>query len=239
MIQPHWQKIIEQEQSQDYYCQLQCKIAEQRAQGIQIFPRQNDVFRAFEFQDLADIKVVILGQDPYHGIGAVRDNNNIPQAHGLAFSVQAGTKVPPSLVNIYKELTTDIEGFITPNHGSLTTWAEQGVLLLNTVLTVQQGQAHSHAKLGWETFTDKIIEQINQHNNGCVFMLWGAHAQKKAEQKGNSINTRKHLVLHAPHPSPLSAYRGFFGCQHFSKANTWLKDHNKKIISWHIPNQNK
>ena len=227
MIKPYWQQIFKQEQSQDYYCQLQTEIAEQRAQGITIFPEQDDVFRAFEFCDLADINVVILGQDPYHGMV-----DQIPQAHGLAFSVQNGIKVPPSLVNIYKELTTDIEGFVTPNHGNLTAWAEQGVLLLNTVLTVQQGKAHSHAKLGWETYTDKIIEQINQHNEACVFMLWGAHAQKK----GRTIDERKHLILTGPHPSPLSAYRGFFGCQHFSKANVWLVNHHKSAIDWRLPN---
>lgn len=227
MIKPSWQKIIKQEQSQDYFCKLQGEIAKQKAQGIQIFPEQSDVFRAFEFNDLADIKVVILGQDPYHGIA-----NDIsgfqPQAHGLAFSVQEGIKTPPSLVNIYKELNTDINGFVTPKHGNLTAWAEQGVLLLNTVLTVQQGQAHSHAKLGWETFTDTIIEQINQHNEGCVFILWGAHAQKK----GRNIDENKHLILNGPHPSPLSAYRGFFGCKHFSKANAWLSSQGKAAINW-------
>lgn len=230
MIKPSWQKIIEQEQSQDYYGQLAAEIAKQRTQGIAVFPRPEDVFRAFEFSDLADVKVVILGQDPYHGIA-----NEKIQAHGLAFSVQKGLKVPPSLVNIYKELTTDIEGFIAPKHGNLTTWAEQGVLLLNTVLTVQQGQAHSHAKLGWETFTDKIIAALNQHNNGCVFILWGAHAQKKVQKKGlkdNGIDASTHLILNGPHPSPLSAYRGFFGCQHFSKANTWLREKGKKEINW-------
>ncbi len=231
MIKPHWQQIIKQEQSEDYFCQLQTEIAKQRAQGISIFPQQEDIFRAFEFNDLADINVVILGQDPYHGIAG-----DIPQAHGLAFSVpftadNGKVKIPPSLVNIYKELSTDIEGFTTPNHGNLTTWAQQGVLLLNTVLTVQQGQAHSHAKLGWETFTDKIIAQINQHNAGCVFILWGAHAQKKT-LKGAGIGDNKHLVLNGPHPSPLSAYRGFFGCKHFSKANAWLIKKGKQAIDW-------
>ncbi len=224
MIKPYWQQIIKQEQSQDYFCQLQAEIAKQRAQGISIFPTQEDVFHAFEFTDLADINVVILGQDPYHGIS----KDNTPQAHGLAFSVQNGVKIPPSLVNIYKELTKDIDSFVTPNHGNLTAWAQQGVLLLNTVLTVQQGQAHSHAKLGWETFTDKIIDQINQYNDGCVFILWGAHAQKK----GRNIDENKHLTLNGPHPSPLSAYRGFFGCQHFSKANDWLAQKGKETISW-------
>ncbi len=231
MIKPHWQQIIEQEQQQDYYCQLQESIAQQRAQGITIFPEENDVFHAFEFCDLADVKVVVLGQDPYHGVGK-GDYCNQPQAHGLAFSVTTNIKTPPSLVNIYKELVTDIKGFITPTHGNLTSWAEQGVLLLNTVLTVQQGQAHSHAKLGWERFTDEIISQINQYNDGCVFILWGAHAQKK----GRSIDGSKHLVLNGPHPSPLSAYRGFFGCQHFSKANTWLLNQGKSAIDWRLNN---
>ena len=231
MIKPHWQQIIEQEKLQDYYCQLQGNITEQRAQGITIFPEENDVFNAFEFCDLADVKVVVLGQDPYHGIGK-GDYCHQPQAHGLAFSVTTNIKIPPSLVNIYKELVTDIEGFITPTHGNLISWAEQGVLLLNTVLTVRQGQAHSHAKLGWERFTDKIIAEINQHNDGCVFILWGAHAQKK----GRSIDASKHLVLNGPHPSPLSAYRGFFGCQHFSKANDWLLTQGKSAIDWRLNN---
>ena len=145
--------------------------------------------------------------------------------------MQAGVKVPPSLVNIYKELTNEFSDFKKPNHGCLTQWAEQGVLLLNTVLTVKKAQAHSHAKLGWETFTDAVINSINEENRGCVFLLWGAHAQKK----GKSINTDKHLVLNGPHPSPLSAYRGFFGCQHFSKANEWLSSKNRQEINWHLP----
>ncbi|MDP7591699.1 MAG: uracil-DNA glycosylase [Litorilituus sp.] len=221
MKKPYWQQLIKQEQSQAYYGQLQVQISEQRAQGITIFPEEKNVFRAFEFEDLPNIKVVILGQDPYHGEH---------QAHGLAFSVQQEIKVPPSLMNIFKELTADINEFTTPKHGDLTAWAQQGVLLLNTVLTVEQGQAHSHAKLGWETFTDRVIEALNQHNHGCVFMLWGAHAQKK----GRNIDQSKHLVLNAPHPSPLSAYRGFWGCQHFSKANTWLKSKHKQVIDWCI-----
>lgn len=219
MSKPLWQQLIEHEQSEDYFCQLQTEIAAQRAQGIAIYPEDADVYHAFEFTDIADIKVVILGQDPYHGEH---------QAHGLAFSVQQGIKVPPSLVNIYKELTTDIDDFVTPSHGDLTSWAQQGVLLLNTVLTVKQAQAHSHAKLGWETFTDHVIDYINQHNKGCVFILWGAHAQKK----GRNIDESLHLVLNGPHPSPLSAYRGFFGCQHFSKANAWLVVNGRKAVNW-------
>lgn len=218
-IQSDWQPLFEAEQAKPYYQALIADIAEQRTQGNVIYPPQIEVFSAFELTALADIKVVILGQDPYHGEG---------QAHGLAFSVQPGIKVPPSLKNIYKELTTDIDSFEVPEHGYLLNWAEQGVLLLNTVLTVKQAQAHSHAKLGWETFTDAVIAHINQHNNGCVFMLWGGHAKKK----GNNIDADKHCILTAPHPSPLSVYRGFYGCKHFSKANKWLAEKNKAGVNW-------
>jgi uracil-DNA glycosylase len=225
-LKPQWQKIIAREQQQDYFQQLSKEIALQRANGEVILPAEEDVFNAFSTLDLANVKVVILGQDPYHGLGKSGES----QAHGLAFSVRKGIKVPPSLANIYKELKQDITDFSTPHHGYLHEWAQQGVLLLNTVLTVKQGQAHSHAKLGWEHFTNKIIAEINQHNAGCVFLLWGSHAQKK----GKNIDQQKHLVLNGPHPSPLSAYRGFFGCQHFSKANLWLKAHNKTAINWQI-----
>lgn len=225
-LKSQWQEIVSQEQQQAYFQKLSENIAQQRADGEVIFPVESDVFSAFSTVDLADVKVVILGQDPYHGVGA----NGESQAHGLAFSVQKGIKVPPSLVNIYKELTQDIAEFTTPKHGYLIDWAKQGVLLLNTVLTVKQGQAHSHAKLGWEIFTDNIIAQLNEHNAGCVFMLWGSHAQKK----GKNINQQKHLVLNGPHPSPLSAYRGFFGCQHFSKANHWLSEQKKSPIDWQV-----
>ena len=225
-LKSQWQEIVSQEQQQAYFQKLSENVAQQRADGEVIFPVENDVFSAFSTVDLADVKVVILGQDPYHGVGA----NGESQAHGLAFSVRKGIKVPPSLVNIYKELTQDIAEFTTPKHGYLIDWAKQGVLLLNTVLTVKQGQAHSHAKLGWETFTDNIIAKLNEHNAGCVFMLWGSHAQKK----GKNINQQKHLVLNGPHPSPLSAYRGFFGCQHFSKANHWLSEQKKSPIDWRV-----
>jgi uracil-DNA glycosylase len=221
-IKPQWQKLINEEQAKPYYKQLDKDISQQRTDGENIFPSQSDVFNAFCYQDLQETKVVILGQDPYHG-----EN----QAHGLAFSVQANIKIPPSLVNIYKELDSEFPHFNKPTHGCLTTWAEQGVLLLNTVLTVKQAQAHSHAKLGWETFTDAVISTLNEKNNGCVFLLWGTHAQKK----GKNINTEKHLVLNGPHPSPLSAYRGFFGCQHFSKANTWLASKKIQQINWQLP----
>lgn len=222
MIKPQWQQLINREAKQNYFKELEHEVAKQRASDISIFPAERDVFSAFNYVDLVDVKIVILGQDPYHG----KD-----QAHGLAFSVQDGIKVPPSLVNIYKELLTDIKDFTAPKHGCLTDWAEQGVLLLNTVLTVQQGNAHSHAKLGWETFTEQVINEVNEHNEGCVFILWGAHAHKK----GKNINQEKHLVLMGPHPSPLSAYRGFFGCQHFSQANTWLTQHGIDPINWLLP----
>lgn len=225
-LKPHWQKIIANEQQQDYFQKLSTEVSQQRSNGEVILPLEADVFSAFSSIDLADVKVVILGQDPYHGLG----KNGESQAHGLAFSVRKGIKVPPSLVNIYKELAQDITDFKTPSHGYLVEWAEQGVLLLNTVLTVKQGQAHSHAKLGWEIFTDNIITELNKHNAGCVFLLWGSHAQKK----GKSIDKNKHYVLNGPHPSPLSAYRGFFGCQHFSKANQWLKSQNKSMINWQV-----
>lgn len=222
MIKPHWQQLINTESQKDYFQSLSQEIAAQRLSGMTIFPVEEAVFNAFNYADLSDVKVVILGQDPYHGEG---------QAHGLAFSVQHGIKIPPSLVNIYKELETDINGFIKPKHGCLTRWAEQGVLLLNTVLTVQQAKAHSHAKLGWETFTEKVIEALNEKNDGCVFILWGAHAHKK----GKKINQEKHKVLAGPHPSPLSAYRGFFGCKHFSQANKWLTHRGISVIDWHLP----
>ncbi|RHW77728.1 uracil-DNA glycosylase [Colwellia sp. RSH04] len=221
-----WQAVIDEQSLLPYFSDLSSDIQKQRAEGIAVFPQEKDVFNAFGFFELSETKVVILGQDPYHGI-----DNGICQAHGLAFSVPKGIKVPPSLVNMYKELETDIDVFSTPSHGNLTTWAQQGVLLLNTVLTVQQGKAHSHAKLGWETFTDAIINTINEQHEGCVFILWGAHAQKKGKQ----IDTAKHCVLKGPHPSPLSAYRGFFGCQHFSKANAWLNQQGKTTIDWSLP----
>jgi uracil-DNA glycosylase len=199
-----WQQLLNQEHEKKYFIELLQEVDKQRAK-FTIYPKQTDVFNAFNYTDLSEVKVIILGQDPYHGAN---------QAHGLAFSVQPNIKIPPSLVNIYKELTNDIDGFIAPKHGYLSRWAKQGVLLLNTVLTVQKSHAHSHAKLGWEVFTDEVVNQLNTKNNGCVFMLWGAHAQKK----GRNINTDKHLVLSGPHPSPLSAYRGFFWLSAFFKS---------------------
>tara|TARA_B110000208_G_C11726947_1_gene414896 strand:+ start:578 stop:1252 length:675 start_codon:yes stop_codon:yes gene_type:complete len=221
LLKPYWQTLINQEQAKPYFQSLLTNIQQQRADGLTIFPSENNVFNAFENVDISEVKVVILGQDPYHGEG---------QAHGLAFSVLPNIKIPPSLTNIYKELCTDIDDFVTPNHGFLQPWAKQGVLLLNTVLTVQQANAHSHAKLGWETFTDAVITELNEQNDHCVFILWGAHAQKK----GRNINNGKHLVLAGPHPSPLSAYRGFFGSKPFSQTNTWLASKGLSPIEWRL-----
>lgn len=217
-----WQEIIDAEKQQPYFQKIQFFVDQERAAGKEIYPPAEDVFNAFNATEFGDVKVVILGQDPYHGPN---------QAHGLCFSVLPGVKTPPSLVNMYKELAQDIEDFEIPQHGYLQSWAEQGVLLLNTVLTVEQGKAHSHAKTGWETFTDRVIEALNQHHSDVVFLLWGAHAQKK----GRFIDRDKHHVLEGPHPSPLSARRGFFGCRHFSQTNAILQQLGKQPIEWRLP----
>ncbi|WP_070962620.1 uracil-DNA glycosylase [Vibrio sonorensis] len=224
MTQLTWHDVIGKEKEQDYFRQTMEFVEKERQSGKVIFPPANDVFNAFSATEFQDVKVVILGQDPYHGPN---------QAHGLCFSVLPGIKTPPSLANMYKELAADIEGFQIPSHGYLQSWAKQGVLLLNTVLTVEQGKAHSHSKTGWEAFTDKIIAALNENNEGIIFLLWGAHAQKK----GKIVNRERHCVLTAPHPSPLSAHRGFFGCQHFSKANELLEQQGKKPIDWHLPHE--
>ncbi|MFV9997094.1 MAG: uracil-DNA glycosylase [Arsenophonus endosymbiont of Dermacentor nuttalli] len=216
---PTWHDVIGPEKEQEYFCNTLAYVAKARQQGITIYPPQKDVFNAFRYTELNEVKVVILGQDPYHAPN---------QAHGLSFSVRPGVPAPPSLVNMYKELEKDIPDFKYPNHGYLVSWAQQGVLLLNTVLTVEQGKAHSHAHLGWATFTDKVIAVINQHRTGVVFLLWGSHAQKK----GQFIDNKKHFVLKAPHPSPLSAHRGFFGCRHFSKTNEILIKQGLTPIDW-------
>ncbi|QYN45769.1 uracil-DNA glycosylase [Gilliamella sp. ESL0405] len=222
-----WNDVIGSEKEKPYFKQIMQFVASQRAEGKVIYPPQHDVFNAFRFTPFSDIKVVILGQDPYHGPN---------QAHGLSFSVLPGIKPPPSLLNIYKELSIDIAGFQIPSHGYLGYWATQGVLLLNNVLTVQAGQAHSHAKIGWETFTDHVIAAVDEYLDGVVFLLWGSPAQKK----GQFINRQKHHVLTAVHPSPLSAHRGFFGCQHFSKANSLIIQQGKTPIDWQprLPEQN-
>lgn len=214
-----WQDVIEQEKQKGYFQNIISFVQGERDAGKVIYPPEKDVFNAFEYTQLADVRVVIIGQDPYHGPH---------QAHGLSFSVLPNIKTPPSLLNMYKELIHDIDGFTRPEHGYLKSWADQGVLLLNTVLTVEQGKAHSHSKIGWERFTDEIISVINHQCEGVVFLLWGAHAQKK----GKAINKNRHHVLTAPHPSPLSAHRGFFGSKHFSQTNQLLKSDGKQVINW-------
>ena len=216
-----WQDALGPQKEAEYFTRLLARVEAEREAGKVIYPPQQDVFNALKYTPLESVKVVILGQDPYHGPD---------QAHGLCFSVLSGVKTPPSLVNIYKELAADIDGFVIPKQGTLTSWAEQGVLLLNTVLTVEQGKAHSHAKWGWETFTDAVIDAVNRHQQGVVFLLWGSHAQKK----GKHIDTSKHHVLSAPHPSPLSAHRGFLGCKHFSQTNQLLSSQNKSPINWQV-----
>ena len=215
-----WSPLMVRQLSQPYMASLEQRLDDRRREGAVILPPAEDVFRAFCMLPLDKVNVVILGQDPYHGIG---------QAHGLAFSVLPGVKVPPSLRNIYRELEQDV-GCAIPVDGCLDRWLEQGVLLLNNVLTVEQGQAGSHKNLGWELFTDSIISEINRRCRGVVFLLWGGAAQKKACQ----VDRSKHCVLQAPHPSPLSSYRGFFGCKHFSSANHYLVSQGKKAIDWQI-----
>lgn len=213
-----FKEIIEQEKSKDYYQNLHTFV-EQEYLSKTIFPPKENIFRALELCDFDDVKVVILGQDPYH---------ELHQANGLAFSVTKDVKIPPSLVNIYKELNDDL-GIKIPNHGDLTSWAKQGVLLLNNVLTVEEGKANSHAKKGWETFTLNIVKALNEREKPLVFILWGKNAIEKQKYISNH-----HLVLTSPHPSPLSSYRGFFGSKPFSKANQFLKDNGIEPIDWSI-----
>lgn len=213
-----WQHHIGSEFDQPYMQQLRAFLQAEKQAGRQSYPPAELVFNAFNHCPLDNIKVVILGQDPYHGPN---------QAHGLSFSVPVGERTPPSLVNIYKELASDIS-MPTPSHGNLESWAEQGVFLLNSVLTVSAGQAASHQKQGWEQFTDQVIHKINTEAEHVVFMLWGSYAQKKA----SFVDQSKHLVLSSTHPSPLSAYRGFLGCKHFSQANQWLSQQGIAPINW-------
>lgn len=200
---------------------LSAFLRERKAAGATVFPPGPQIFAAFDATPFDQVKVVILGQDPYHGRG---------QAHGLSFSVQPGVAVPPSLLNIYKEIEADL-GLPRPGHGCLLPWARQGVLLLNAVLTVEEGQAGSHQKRGWEGFTDHVVDVLNRECDGLVFMLWGSYAQ----QKGKVIDAARHRVLKAPHPSPLSAHRGFLGCRHFSAANDYLQRLGRAPIDWSLP----
>lgn len=215
----NWVEIISKEKQKPYFQQILATLESENSQGKTIFPSKEDIFNAFKFTEFENLKIVILGQDPYH---------NHKQAHGLAFSVQKGVDVPPSLRNMYKELEASIEGFKAPFHGNLVKWAEQGVFLLNTTLTVAAHNANSHKDIGWETFTNSVIEQISTHKKNVVFMLWGAHARKKK----TLIDGSKHLILESSHPSPLSAYRGFLGCNHFVSANKYLAKNNLQEIDW-------
>ncbi|GIO58761.1 uracil-DNA glycosylase [Paenibacillus cineris] len=217
-----WDEQLKEETEKDYFQELRYKLAKEYKLH-KVYPPKEDLFKALKLTPYEDTKVVILGQDPYHGPG---------QAHGLSFSVKPGVRIPPSLVNIYKELHSDL-GVPIPNHGTLVHWAEQGVLLLNTVLTVRDGEANSHKGLGWERFTDAVIEKLNERDKPVVFILWGSHAQKK----GAFIDRKKHLVIQSVHPSPLSVHRGFFGSRPFSKANAFLAAHGIKPVDWAIPDR--
>jgi uracil-DNA glycosylase len=217
-LDPSWKNRLESDFAQAYMASLRQFLLERKRSGAVIYPPGDLIFNAMNSTPFDAVKVVILGQDPYHGPG---------QAHGLCFSVRDGVAVPPSLINIYRELEEDL-GSGRPVSGNLQNWAEQGVLLLNAVLTVERGRAGSHQGKGWERFTDRIVSELNESRDGLVFMLWGSYAMKK----GDVIDRGRHLVLTAPHPSPLSAHRGFFGCRHFSKANAWLEKHRSAQINW-------
>lgn len=218
-IDSQWQEALKEEFQKDYYHELMAKVSEAYEHN-QVFPPANEVFNALNLTPLSQVKAVIIGQDPYHDVG---------QAHGLCFSVKPGVKVPPSLVNIYKELHDDL-GCSIPEDGYLVKWATQGVLMLNTVLTVNAHEPNSHKGYGWEKFTDAIISKVNEEDRPIVFLLWGAPAQKKKKL----LNNPKHLILEAPHPSPLSVYRGFWGCKHFSKTNDFLVKNGIEPIDWQL-----
>jgi uracil-DNA glycosylase len=217
-LEASWKSRLAGEFEQTYMLNLRQFLLERKRNGVVIYPPGDRIFNAMDSTAFNDVKVVILGQDPYHGPG---------QAHGLCFSVGDGVVIPPSLVNIYQEIEQDL-GSRAPASGNLQHWADQGVLLLNAVLTVERGQAGAHQGKGWERFTDRIVSELNGDRDGLVFMLWGSYAMKK----GAHIDRDRHLVLAAPHPSPLSAHRGFFGCRHFSRANTWLQQHGQEPIRW-------
>lgn len=217
-LEQSWKSRLADEFAEPYMGALRAFLLERKRAGAIIYPPGNLIFNALDSTPFNRVKVVILGQDPYHGPG---------QAHGLCFSVRQGVELPPSLRNIYREMADDL-GCELPADGDLQRWAEQGVLLLNAVLTVERGRAGAHQGKGWERFTDRVVSELNEHRTGLVFMLWGGYAMKK----GAVIDRSNHLVLTAPHPSPLSAHRGFFGCRHFSKANAWLQQHGEQPIDW-------
>lgn len=220
-LQPEWLEFLADEFDQDYMRELSSFLRARKAVGAEVYPPGGLIFNALDSTPPSKLRAVILGQDPYHGPG---------QAHGLCFSVRPGVPVPPSLANIYRELHDDI-GFERPRHGCLQAWAEHGVLLLNAVLTVERGQAGAHQGKGWERFTDRVVAIANAQDRPLVFFLWGSHAQRK----GQAIDRDRHLVLTAPHPSPLSAHRGFFGCRHFSQANRWLEAKGLEPLDWRLP----
>ena len=222
-LEPSWLARLAPEFEQTYMQDLRAFLQVEKQAGKRIFPAGKEFFNAFAHTPLDKVKVVILGQDPYHGEG---------QAHGLCFSVKPGVAVPPSLKNIYKEIHAEL-GLPIPNHGHLTAWADQGVLLLNSVLSVECARAASHQGKGWEMFTDRVIDVVNREREGVVFMLWGSYAQRK----GALIDSQRHCVLKAPHPSPLSAHRGFFGCGHFRMANEYLQGRGEVPIDWSLPEQ--
>lgn len=219
LIESSWKYALESEFKKEYFLRLKSFLISEKS-SYQIFPPGNKIFEAFNLTPINEVRVVILGQDPYHNVG---------QAHGLCFSVNEGIPAPPSLLNIFKELSTDV-GFKIPTNGNLTSWAKQGVFLLNATLTVRAHQAGSHQKKGWETFTDEVIRQISIVNKNVVFILWGNYARSKK----NLIDHSKHLILESVHPSPLSAYSGFFGCKHFSKTNHYLEANGCKPIDWQL-----
>jgi uracil-DNA glycosylase len=220
-LEASWLKVLGNEFEKPYMADLRKFLKEEKDAGHKIYPKGSDIFNAFKKTPFDKVEVVILGQDPYHGAN---------QAHGLSFSVQKGIGIPPSLRNIYKELSTDITGFKTPAHGDLTEWAEQGVLLLNASLPVSEGSPNSHQKMGWERFTDTVIKTISDKKTGVVFILWGSFAQAKSEL----IDAKKHHIIKSPHPSPFSADRGFFGSRPFSRTNEILLKAGKKPIDWQI-----
>ena len=222
-LEPSWKSRVGDYLQRDDMQALSAFLRERKAKSARVFPPGPQIFSALEATPFDQVKVVVLGQDPYHGFG---------QAHGLCFSVQPGVAVPPSLDNIYKEIQRDL-GIARPDHGCLTHWAQQGVLLLNAVLTVEEGRAGAHQGKGWEGFTDHIVDVLNREREHLVFMLWGSYAQAK----GKVIDARRHLVLKAPHPSPLSAHRGFIGCGHFSAANRYLLQHGQTAIDWSLPSR--
>jgi len=222
-LEKSWLDVLKGEFDKDYMKNLKQFLLTEKQAGKQIFPPSPEIFAAFNHTPFDRVKVVILGQDPYHGPN---------QAHGLSFSVKKGVRTPPSLQNIYKELNRDL-GLPIPSHGFLESWADQGVLLLNAVLTVEMANAGSHQKRGWEEFTDAAVRALNEGRDHLVFLLWGSYAQKK----GRVIDRDRHLVLTSPHPSPLSAHRGFIGNGHFSRANQYLQDHNEQPIDWSVPDQ--